>query len=164
AAPIDLLLVSVGALADRALAAAAELARTQPALNIVVLDPVRALPLTASLCELAASAHAVATLEDGLAERGVGAAPAVALARARGQLPARAHAGATLEHGLAERGIGAALAVALAQRATLSAPAPAMRVLGVGQEFIPHAKRDAILAAQGLDAAGITASLRELLD
>src|SRR5699024_7720639 len=48
AAPIDLLLVSVGALADRALAAAAELARTQPALNIVVLDPVRALPLTAS--------------------------------------------------------------------------------------------------------------------
>ena len=129
AAPIDLLLLSVGALADRALAAAAELARTHPGLNIVVLDPVRALPLAAPLCELAASARAVVTLEDGLAERG----------------------------------IGAALAVSLAQRATLAAPAPAMRVLGVAQEFIPHAKRDAILAAQGLDADGIAASLRELL-
>jgi len=128
-APIDVLLVSVGALAGRALEAAAELARTHPALNVVVLDPVRALPLREELMDLAADARAVVTLEDGLAERG----------------------------------IGAALGVRLARRATLRAPGPVVRTLGVELEFIPHAKRDAILAAQGLDAAGIAASLRELL-
>ncbi|GAA4527849.1 1-deoxy-D-xylulose-5-phosphate synthase [Brachybacterium paraconglomeratum] len=128
-APIDILLVSVGALAGRAVDAAAGLAAIHPALNLVVLDPVRALPLGDELLELAATARAVVTLEDGLAERG----------------------------------IGAALGTRLARHATLAAPGPVLRNLGVDQEFIPHGKRDAILAAQGLDAAGIAASIRGLL-
>ncbi|MGP9537115.1 1-deoxy-D-xylulose-5-phosphate synthase [Brachybacterium sp. AOP43-C2-M15] len=155
--PVDVLVVSVGALAQRAVEAARSVAMSSAATrsaaahasaravgarsdesrperspqepNIVVLDPVQALPLSDALLEIAQSARAVVTLEDGVAERG----------------------------------IGAALAVRLAQRATLSRPAPAMRVLGVAQEFIAHAKRDAILAAHGLDAEGIAASLREVL-
>uniref|UniRef100_UPI001C3E1DCC transketolase C-terminal domain-containing protein n=2 Tax=Bacillati TaxID=1783272 RepID=UPI001C3E1DCC len=78
-APIDVLLVSVGALADRALAAAREIAASRPAANVVVLDPVRALPLGEELLDLAAGARAVLTLEDGLAERGIGAALALRL-------------------------------------------------------------------------------------
>ena len=97
--------------------------------NVVVVDPVQALPLPAELLELAADARAVVTVEDGVAERG----------------------------------IGAALALCLVQQATVSTPAPAMRVLGVNQEFIPHAKRDAILAANGLDAEGIGTAIRVLL-
>lgn len=128
-APIDVLLVSVGALAGRAVDAAAELVADHPTLNLVVLDPVRALPLGDDLLELAATARAVVTLEDGLAESG----------------------------------IGAALGTRLAGRATLSAPGPVLRSLGVDQAFIPHGKRDAILAAQSLDAAGIAASIRGLL-
>ena len=128
-APIDVLLVSVGALADRAVAAAEEIARTRPGANIVVLDPVRALPLREELLDLAAGARAVLTLEDGLAERGV----------------------------------GAALGTRLAARATPSAPGPVVHCLGVHLEFIAHAKRDAILVAQGLDVPGIARSLRALL-
>ena len=128
-APIDILLVSIGALAGRALEAAEELEVTHPELNLVLLDPLQALPLGEELLELAASARAVVTLEDGLAERG----------------------------------IGAALGTRLGRRATLAAPGPALRCLGVDLEFIPHGKRDAILAAQGLDAAGIAGSIRSLL-
>lgn len=80
-APIDVLLVSVGALADRALAAAREIAASRPAANVVVLDPVRALPLGEELLDLAAGARRVLTLEDGLAERGIGAALALRLGR-----------------------------------------------------------------------------------
>ena len=128
-APIDVLLVSVGALAERAVAAAEEIARTRPGINVVVLDPVRALPLGDQLLDLAAGARAVLTLEDGLAERGV----------------------------------GAALGTRLAARATSSAPGPVVHCLGVRLEFIAHAKRDAILAAQGLDVPGIARSLSALL-
>ncbi|MGO2192259.1 1-deoxy-D-xylulose-5-phosphate synthase [Brachybacterium sp. AOP42-C2-15] len=128
-APVDILLVSIGALAGRAVEAAAELAAAHPELNLVVLDPVQSLPLGEELLDLAATARAVVTLEDGLAEHG----------------------------------IGAALGTRLARRATLSAPGPVLRSLGVDLEFIPHGKRDAILAAQGLDAAGIAASIRSLL-
>src|SRR5699024_11223001 len=74
-------------------------------------------------------------------------------------LAATARTVVTLEDGVADRGIGAALAVRLAQRATAAAPAPLVRTLGIAQEFIPHAKRDAILAAQGLDADGISRAL-----
>ncbi|MDN5899677.1 MAG: hypothetical protein L0H74_06365, partial [Brachybacterium sp.] len=63
----------------------------------------------------------------------------------------------------AEGGIGAAMGTRRARRATLAAPGPVLRTLGVDAEFIPHGKRDAILAAQGLDAPGIAASLRGLL-
>lgn len=128
-APVDILLVSIGALAPRAVEAAAALARSHSDLNVLVLDPVRALPLGEELLDLAASARAVVTLEDGLADSG----------------------------------IGAALGTRLAGRATLAAPGPVLRALGVDAEFIPHGKRDAILAAQGLDAPGIAASLRGLL-
>lgn len=127
-APIDALLVSVGPLAPAAVQAAADTAAHNGA-NVVVLDPVRALPLSPALLDLASRAGAVVTVEDGVAERGV----------------------------------GAALAVALGGRGSRSAPCPPVRNLGVAQEFIPHAKRDAILAAQGLDAAGIAQALREVL-
>lgn len=135
-APIDVLVVSIGALAHRAVEAArramslgsgAGAAGSAP--NVVVLDPVQALPLPEALLDLAGSASAVVTLEDGVAERG----------------------------------IGAALAVRLAQRATRTSPMPVLRTLGVVQEFIPHAKRDAILAANGLDATGIEESVCSLL-
>lgn len=129
-APIDVLVVSIGALADRAVDAARALEASGPgAPNVVVLDPVQALPLSDPLLDLAASSAAVITVEDGVAERG----------------------------------IGAALAVRLAQRATGAVPAPPLRTLGVVQEFIPHAKRDAILAANGLDADGIARTIRSLL-
>ncbi|WP_394214706.1 1-deoxy-D-xylulose-5-phosphate synthase [Brachybacterium vulturis] len=128
-APVDILLVSFGALAPRAVEAAADLAADHGSLNILVLDPVRALPLGDQLLDLASSARAVLTLEDGLAERG----------------------------------IGAALGTRLARRATLAAPGPVLRTLGIDAEFIPHGRREAILAAQGLDASGIAASLRGLL-
>ena len=129
-APIDVLVVSIGALADRAVDAARALEASGPgAPNVVVLDPVQALPLSDPLLDLAASSAAMITVEDGVAERG----------------------------------IGAALAVRLAQRATGAVPAPPLRTLGVVQEFIPHAKRDAILAANGLDADGIARTIRSLL-
>ena len=78
-APIDLLLVSIGALAPRAIQAAEELLAERTDLNVLVIDPVQALPLQDPLLDLAGRARAVVTLEDGLAERGVGAALAVRL-------------------------------------------------------------------------------------
>lgn len=129
---IDVLILSIGALADRAVAAAELLAGSPGAAgsaNVVVLDPVRALPLSTDLLELAARVRAVVTLEDGVGSRGV----------------------------------GAALAQQLGQRASVNTPAPPVRTLGISQEFIPHAKRDAILAAQGLDADGIARSVEDIL-
>lgn len=128
-APVDILLVSIGALAGRAVAAAQDLAGTHPDLNILVLDPVQSLPLGEDLLDLAGTARAVVTLEDGLCESG----------------------------------IGAMLGTRLAARGSLGAPGPVLRALGIRTEFIAHGKRDAILAAQGLDAAGIAKSLRDLL-
>ena len=55
-----------------------------------------------------------------------------------------------------------ALESAKADRAL--AQAPAIRVLGVPTQYIPHGKADAILARLGLDGAGVAASTRELLD
>ena len=40
---------------------------------------------------------------------------------------------------------------------------PAIRVLGVPNEYIPHGKPDQILADCGLDAAGIAETAREAL-
>ena len=128
-ATIDVLVVSIGALAHRAVEAAQDVMDSDAAPNVVVLDPLQSLPLAEPLLELASSSRAVVTVEDGVAERG----------------------------------IGAALAVRLAQQATVAAPAPALRALGVAQEFIPHAKRDAILAVEGLDARGIADSIESLL-
>ncbi|ASK67243.1 1-deoxy-D-xylulose-5-phosphate synthase [Brachybacterium avium] len=128
-APIDILLISIGALAAHAVDAAGELSRSHGDLNVLVLDPVRALPLGEDVLDLAASSRAVVTLEDGLAENG----------------------------------IGAVIGTRLARRATLAAPGPVLRTLGIEAEFIPQGKRAGILAAQGLDAPGIVASLRGLL-
>ena len=127
--PVDVLLVSIGALAGRAVEAARTLERERPDSNVLVLDPVRALPLGEELLDLAAAARAVVTLEDGIADRG----------------------------------IGAALTLEVATRATAASPAPPLRTLGIAQEFVPHAKRDAILAEQGLDAEGIARTVRALL-
>lgn len=124
--PIDSLVVSIGALADRAVAAAHALSGEA---NVVVVDPVRALPVGDELVNVAGTARSVVTLEDGVAARG----------------------------------IGAALAQRLAQRSSLSCPMPPVRTLGVEQRFIPHAKRAAILADQGLDADGIAAAVRQVL-
>ena len=129
AAPVDVLVVSIGALAGAACEAAAQVAQEHPEYSVLVLDPVQALPLSPALVELASSARAVVTLEDGVAQRG----------------------------------IGAALAVRLAQEGTLHAPAPAVRTLGIAQEFIPHGKREAILADHGLDSAGIARAIGALL-
>lgn len=126
-APIDALVLSIGALADRAVAAATSSDLT--GLNTVVIDPVRALPVAPELLDLALRARAVVVVEDGVASRGV----------------------------------GAAIAALLGERATVSAPVPPVRLLGVPQSFIRHAKRDAILAGCGLDAAGIARSVRDVL-
>ncbi|MDO5662755.1 MAG: 1-deoxy-D-xylulose-5-phosphate synthase, partial [Brachybacterium sp.] len=126
-APVDVLILSIGALAGPCLAAAQQVAADGA--NVLVLDPVQALPLRSGLIELARSAAAVVTVEDGVAQRGV----------------------------------GAALALDLSQGATRQTPAPRMRVLGVPQEFIAHAKRDAILEESGLDAEGIAAAVREVI-
>lgn len=124
----DALVVSVGALAPAAVEAARRVA-ADGAGSVLVLDPVRALPLAPALVDLARSARAVVTVEDGVASRG----------------------------------IGAALAVALQEGASVSRPAPPVRVCGVAQAFHPHATRAQIIAEQGLDAEGIAASIRGVL-
>ena len=72
---------------------------------------------------------------------------------------ARHRAVVTVEDGLRDGGIGSMIAD------RIHALAPAVRTvnLGVPTKFIPHHKPDAILAQLGLDAAGISASVRQLL-
>jgi 1-deoxy-D-xylulose-5-phosphate synthase len=75
----------------------------------------------------------------------------------------------TLEDGYREGGIGAAIAGRLAERACrpevrqAGGRTPRLSVLGVPVQFIPHGKPDAILASFGLDAAGVTATARDLV-
>ncbi len=61
----------------------------------------------------------------------------------------------TVEDGLRHGGVGSMIADRLADRAEQ----PSVRVMGVPTEYIPHGKPDAILAALGLDAAGIEAEV-----
>jgi 1-deoxy-D-xylulose-5-phosphate synthase len=69
----------------------------------------------------------------------------------------------TLEDGIRDGGIGALLVDAVAARArTAGTPLPRLETRGLPTRFIPHAKPDAILAQLGLDAAGITATMRGL--
>lgn len=79
----DALLVAVGSLASRAVEAAHRLdderAREGEQQNILVVDPLQALPLPEPLVDLAATAGAVVTVEDGVRERGIGAALGQAL-------------------------------------------------------------------------------------
>jgi 1-deoxy-D-xylulose-5-phosphate synthase len=66
----------------------------------------------------------------------------------------------TIEDGYREGGIGSAIADRLACHAS---NAPRLEVLGVPVQFIQHGKPDAILAGFGLDAAGVSATVRDLL-
>jgi 1-deoxy-D-xylulose-5-phosphate synthase len=72
---------------------------------------------------------------------------------------ARHQAVLTLEDGLRDGGIGSMIAD------RIHAVAPGVRVvnMGVPTKFIPHHKPDAIHAQLGLDAAGISATVRQLL-
>lgn len=70
----DILVVSIGALGHAAVAAAREVAREHPEARIHVIDPVQALPLPTPLLKAAVRARAVVTTEDGVVERGIGAA------------------------------------------------------------------------------------------
>ena len=68
----------------------------------------------------------------------------------------------TVEDGWREGGAGSCVA----DRLVLSGregPVPAIRVLGVPNQYIPQGKPDQILADCGLDAVGIAASAREAL-
>jgi 1-deoxy-D-xylulose-5-phosphate synthase len=69
----------------------------------------------------------------------------------------------TVEDGLRDGGVGAAVADRVAE-ACAGGTAPRVRVLGTPTAYIAHGKPDDILADLGLDAAGIAASARSLLD
>ena len=64
---------------------------------------------------------------------------------------ARHHTVVTVEDGVRDGGVG----MAIADRITTVAPSVHVRVLGLPTAFIPQGKPDQILAAHGLDAAGI---------
>jgi 1-deoxy-D-xylulose-5-phosphate synthase len=71
----------------------------------------------------------------------------------------------TVEDGYREGGAGSAIADRLAEIAggRRDGDGPAVTVLGVPVRFIPHGKPDSILASMGLDAAGITTTVRAVL-
>jgi 1-deoxy-D-xylulose-5-phosphate synthase len=58
----------------------------------------------------------------------------------------------TVEDGGVSGGFGASV--------TRACPGSRVEVLGLAQEFLPHGSRGELLAAEGLDAAGIAASVR----
>ncbi len=115
---VDALVVSIGALARPTVDGARRVAGETGA-NVLVIDPVRALPISEELLALAATARTVVTVEDGVAARGIGAALAISLGqRATASHPAPPvrnlgvaqgfHAHATRAHILAEHGLDAA--------------------------------------------------------
>jgi 1-deoxy-D-xylulose-5-phosphate synthase len=71
----------------------------------------------------------------------------------------------TVEDGYREGGAGSAIADRLAEIAggRRDGDDPAVTMLGVPVRFIPHGKPDSILASMGLDAAGITTTVRAVL-
>ena len=68
----------------------------------------------------------------------------------------------TVEDGIREGGVGSAIGDQLAEH-TLGGPEPRVRVLGLPDGYLLHAKPDAILAELGLDRDGILASAMSLL-
>ncbi len=68
----------------------------------------------------------------------------------------------TVEDGIRDGGAGASIAAALSNMDGAGA-SPAIRILGVPTSYIPHGKPDEILAACGLDAAGITSTALDAL-
>ena len=68
----------------------------------------------------------------------------------------------TVEDGWREGGAGSSIAHHLAHSGH-EGPAPAIRVLGVPNQYIPQGKPDEILASCGLDPAGIAGAARQAL-
>jgi 1-deoxy-D-xylulose-5-phosphate synthase len=69
----------------------------------------------------------------------------------------------TVEDGLRDGGAGTGVASAIAEVA-FGPSAPAVRVLGLPTQYLPHGKADDLLAAHGLDAEGVTAEVRRCLE
>lgn len=86
-APVSVLIVSVGALADVALAAAEAL--TEQRVDVTVIDPRWVFPVPESVVALAGDHDLVVTLEDGIRRGGVGSAVAEALSAAEVDTPIR---------------------------------------------------------------------------
>jgi 1-deoxy-D-xylulose-5-phosphate synthase len=70
----------------------------------------------------------------------------------------------TVEDGIREGGIGMTIADLLVSHRSPELARPYVEVLGVPNVFIPQAKPDTILRRLGLDADGIAATVRRLLD
>ena len=68
----------------------------------------------------------------------------------------------TVEDGVRDGGAGTGLAEAVADVA-FGSTAPAVRVLGLPTEYLPHGKADDLLAQHGLDADGVAAEVRRCL-
>ena len=68
----------------------------------------------------------------------------------------------TIEDGIVDGGVGSHMAAAIMTAAT--ARMPIVVQLGVPAKFIPHGKPDRILARLGLDADGLVAAVRSVLD
>lgn len=88
-APSEVLLVAVGATAHTALEVAGSL-HTE-GVGVTVVDPRWVLPVADQLRDFAAQHRLVVTIEDGLADNGVGDALRSALARAEADVPVRTH-------------------------------------------------------------------------
>jgi 1-deoxy-D-xylulose-5-phosphate synthase len=69
----------------------------------------------------------------------------------------------TVEDGLRDGGAGTGLFEAVHEVA-FGADAPAVRVLGVPTQYLPHGKADELLAAHGLDGEGVAAEVRRCLE
>jgi 1-deoxy-D-xylulose-5-phosphate synthase len=122
AGPADVLLVSVGPLAQPCLAAARELA--VEGIFVTVVDPRWVLPVNSALIDLARSHDLVVTVEDGSRVGGVGAAVAqecqdagvrarvLTLGLPRAFQPHASRANLLSAHGLDARGIAAAIRAA----------------------------------------------------
>ncbi|PRQ10351.1 1-deoxy-D-xylulose-5-phosphate synthase [Corynebacterium sp. 13CS0277] len=85
--PVDVLIVSVGAMAHSCLAAAAEL--NKAGINVTVVDPRWVIPVAPSIPALAADHDLVVTVEDGIIHGGVGSLIAEALSAAEIDVPVR---------------------------------------------------------------------------
>ncbi|MEU9339922.1 1-deoxy-D-xylulose-5-phosphate synthase [Streptomyces sp. NPDC048278] len=132
--PLEVLLVSAGALAGTALRAAELLA--DAGVGVTVIDPRWVLPVSPVLVHLASRHQLTLSVEDGVRTGGVGAALAQACADARVPTPVHAlglprsflghgeRAGILAEHGLTARSIAETALALLGAAAAPHAPAP----------------------------------------
>jgi 1-deoxy-D-xylulose-5-phosphate synthase len=148
AAPTDrreVCILAVGRMVAAALGAARTL-QAEDGRGVTVWDVRCAKPLDRAMLADAAGHRLVITVEDGYAVGGVGSAIAAALADTP---PSETAPSET-----------APSDTVLPESAPAGRPGPHTVVLGVPDEYIAHGKPEAILAALGLDAAGITAAVR----